>query len=65
MKENKIYYLVSWEDDRSTSYEWVSVEEIQKYPNTYKHSRCKIYERVSIEQILNKKKPNGDENQSD
>jgi hypothetical protein len=52
MKENKIYYLVAWADDRTTSYDWVSIEEIQKNPNTYKHSRCTIYEKVNVEQLL-------------
>jgi hypothetical protein len=51
---DKTYYLVSWSDDRFTSYDWVSIEEIQKYPNTYKHSRCTIYQKVDIEQLLKK-----------
>ena len=52
MKENKIYYLVAWSDDRSTSYDWVSIEDIQKNPDKYSHSRCKIYQKVDIEQLL-------------
>jgi len=56
MKENKTYYLVSWSDDRFTSYDWVSIEEIQKYPNTYKHSRCTIFQEVDIEQLLKNEK---------
>jgi hypothetical protein len=52
MKENKIYYLVSWNDDRRSSYDWVSIEEIQKNPDKYSDSRCAIYQKVDIEQLL-------------
>jgi hypothetical protein len=54
MKENKIYYLVASNDDRFASYDWVSIEEIQKNPDKYSHIRCTIYQKVDIEQLLKK-----------
>lgn len=56
MKENKIYYLIAWADDRSTSYDWVSIEDIQKNPDKYSHSRCTIFQEVDIEQLLKNEK---------
>ena len=57
MKENKIYYLVGWNDDRFASYDWVSIEEIQKNPDKYSHIRCTIYQEVDIEQLLKNENP--------
>jgi hypothetical protein len=56
MKEKTLYYLVAWADDRSTSYNWVSIEDIQKNPDKYSHSRCTIYQKVDIEQLLKNEK---------
>jgi hypothetical protein len=53
MKEKTLYYLVAWSDDRSTSYSYVSVEDIQKDFDKYSHNRCTIYKKVDKEELLN------------
>jgi len=55
MKENKIYYLVAWSDDRSTSYNWVSIDGEGKLVS-YDYEMMAFDDPVDIEQLLKNEK---------